>query len=329
MALNTQPEPNPPGSLGAPKPPGTPGGNPALRPPSSQPPQAGRPGAPRSDGKPPPTGEAKRTSYRTSVMANITVHVKLNPDFSATLVDISETGCRLRAAISLNIGTDLWFEWDRFNKPPLRLTGKVMSRNPTQVRALYDYGIAFGNVLQSTRDAIIAETMELQRREALRNAPAESSIAKQVASQLGTKRSAYRAKVSFEVFYTLPGRPGKRPAKANDLSLGGLRLIADEKLPEGTLVDFSFKLPERVLKVYENERKQVEVSPFGERTVVKKTVVRPFEEIRLRGRVVKVLKEYPKVEVGIAFVDPHPFMVSELSRFIHAVQLAQIRAERG
>lgn len=280
------------------------------------------------NGKAPGSG-SRRSSFRTTVMANITVHVKAQPDFAGTLVDISESGCRLRAAFSLNIGTELSFEWSRFGKPPLRLVGRVMTRRRTQARTLYDYGIAFATVSEATKDAIISETMELQRREALRNAPTESSIAQQVADKLGTKRSAYRAKVTFEVSYLLPGRPGKRNATASDLSLGGLRLTTDEKLPEGTVIDFQFRLPNKVLVIYENERQEIEHSPFGERVVTKRAVIRPFEEMRLRGRVVKVLRELPKVELGIAFLDPHPFAVSELSRFIHAVQLAKLRSERG
>lgn len=261
-------------------------------------------------------------------MSTITVHMKFNPDFVATLVDISESGCRLRAAITLDIGSDIFFDWNRHNKPPLRLSGRVMTRRRTQGMMLYDYGIAFQGLKQDIKDAIISETLELQRREAMRNAPTESSVAKQVAQQLGTKRSAYRATVEFEVFYTVPGRFGKHPGTASDLSLGGVRLETTEKLPEGTIIDFVFTLPNQYLKVYEGEREETEISPFGARKVVKKANVRPFEEMRLRGRVVKVLKEGAKVQHGIAFVDPHPYTVSELGRFIHAVQLTRLRAER-
>jgi hypothetical protein len=261
-------------------------------------------------------------------MTTMTVHMKFNPDFTATLVDISETGCRIRAAITVDIGTDISFDWNRHNKPPLRLSGRVMTRRRTQGMMLYDYGVAFQGIKPEIKDAIIAETLELQRREAMRNAPTESSVAKQVAAQLGTKRAAYRAMVEFEVWYTIPGRFGKRPGTASDLSLGGMRLDTTEKLPEGTLIDFVFTLPNQYLKVYEGEHEETEISPFGARKVVKKANVRPFEEMRLRGRVVKILKENPKVQLGIAFVDPHPFIVSELGRFIHAVQLTRLRSER-
>lgn len=261
-------------------------------------------------------------------MSTITVHMKFNPDFIGTLIDISESGCRLRAAVTLEIGTEISFDWSRHDKPSLRLLGRIMSRRRTQGMMLYDYGVAFNNLRQEVRDAIIAETLELQRREAMRNAPMESSVAKQVAAQLGTKRAAYRATVEFPIFYTVPGRFGKRPGIASDLSLGGLRLDAAEKLPEGTIIDFTFRLPNEVLKVYEGEREETEISPFGARKVVKKANVRPFEEMRLRARVVKVLKEGPKVQHGIAFVDPHPYTVSELGRFIHAVQLTRLRSER-
>jgi c-di-GMP-binding flagellar brake protein YcgR len=277
---------------------------------------------------PGPQGEPRRNSFRQAVMTTVTMHMKFNPDFTATLVDISESGCRVRAAIMLDIGTDIFFDWARHNKPPLRLTGRVMTRRRTQGMMLYDYGIAFQGIKAELKDAIISETLELQRREAMRNQPTESSMAKTVAAQLGTKRAAYRAMVEFEIWYTVPGRFGKRPGTASDLSLGGMRLDTTEKLPEGTLIDFVFTLPNQYLKVYEGDREETEVSPFGARKVVRKSNVRPFEEMRLRGRVVKVLKEAAKVQLGIAFVDPHPFIVSELGRFIHAVQLSRLRAER-
>lgn len=302
---------------------------------TNQPPSGGRPNpqtaqqarpaapAPKAGGA---AGEPRRTSFRQNVMTTVTMHMKFNPDFVATLIDISETGCRIRAAITLDIGVDVFFDWNRHNKPPLRLNARVMTRRRTQGMMLYDYGLAFQGLKQDLKDAIITETLELQRRDAMRNAPMESSMAKQVAAQLGTKRSAYRATVEFEIWYTVPGRFGKRPGTASDLSLGGMRLDTTEKLPEGTLVDFLFTLPNQYLKVYEGEHEETEISPFGSRKVVKKSNVKPFEEMRLRGRVVKVLKEGAKVQHGIAFVDPHPFVVSEIGRFIHAVQLTRLRA---
>jgi len=301
------------------------GGRPNLPAPSPHPGTAAQPATGASGSR----GETRRGSFRASVMTTVTVHMKSNPDFVATLVDISETGCRLRAALTLEIGTELSFDWNRRNKPPLRLNGRVVTRRRTEGTMLYDYGLAFQNLKEDAKDAIIAEMLELQRRDAMRNVPMESSIAKQVAAQLGTRRSAYRTPVEFEVFYTLAGRFGKRLGTASDLSLGGMRLEANEKLPEGSVIDLAFTLPNQYLKVYEGEHAETEISPFGERTVVKKAVVKPFEPMRVQGRVVNVFKEAPKVQHGIAFVDPHPFVVSEIGRFIHAVQLTRLRSERA
>src|SRR5579875_3829420 len=263
------------------------GGRPNLPAPSPRPGTAAAQPATGASGS---RGETRRGSFRASVMTTVTVHMKSNPDFVATLVDISESGCRLRAALTLEIGTELSFDWNRRNKPPLRLNGRVVTRRRTEGTMLYDYGLAFQNLKEDAKDAIIAEMLELQRRDAMRNVPMESSIAKQVAAQLGTRRSAYRTPVEFEVFYTLPNQ---------------------------------------YLKVYEGEHAETEISPFGERTVVKKAVVKPFEPMRVQGRVVNVFKEAPKVQHGIAFVDPHPFVVSEIGRFIHAVQLTRLRSERA
>src|SRR5579863_1632907 len=59
----------------------------------------------------------------------------------------------------------------------------------------------------------------------------------------GQKRSAFRMPVEFEVSYSLDGRPGKRRARANDLSAGGLRLATDEDLARGSTLHLEFDLP--------------------------------------------------------------------------------------
>src|SRR5579883_2882568 len=81
------------------------GGRPNLPAPSPRPGTAAQPATGASGSR----GETRRGSFRASVMTTVTVHMKSNPDFVATLVDISETGCRLRAALTLEIGTELSF----------------------------------------------------------------------------------------------------------------------------------------------------------------------------------------------------------------------------
>ena len=53
--------------------------------------------------------------------------------------------------------------------------------------------------------------------------------------------------VEFDVVYVLDGRIGRRKARANDLSAGGLRLATDEDIVRGSLLELEFRLPEDFL----------------------------------------------------------------------------------
>ena len=50
--------------------------------------------------------------------------------------------------------------------------------------------------------------------------------------------------VEFDVMYTLVGRQGRRKARANDLSSGGLRIATDEDFFRESILELDFHLPE-------------------------------------------------------------------------------------
>jgi hypothetical protein len=143
------------------------------------------------------------------------------------------------------------------------------------------------------------------------------------------KRNAYRANVEFPVRYTV-ANSFKRGAKANDLSTGGMKLVATEELPVGTLLDFTFTLPSAVLSVLTTKETVMEPSPFGRppRAVEKITAPRPFDEMRVVGKVVSLSTKNRTLAYGIAFTDIEPFVREEIGRFIHAAQLYAIRIKR-
>ena len=141
------------------------------------------------------------------------------------------------------------------------------------------------------------------------------------------KRSSYRANVEFPVRYTVAGS-FKRSAKANDLSAGGLKLIATEELPVGTLLDFYFTLPSVVLDALATEEEAIEASPFKNRVVKKLNKPRPFDEMRVVGKIVSFSNKQRQLSYGIAFVDIEPFNREEIQRFIHAAQLYAIRLKK-
>jgi c-di-GMP-binding flagellar brake protein YcgR len=271
----------------------------------------------------------KRGAFRLHLDEPIQVRILNGPPVPARLVDISATGCRFRSTVALPTQTRIAFAWKRHTKPPLELRGRIATHRRDDSKIAHDYGVIFDRINESERDAIIAELLELQRREAMKHVPAESSLAKRVEATSTQKRSSYRAPVEFPVAYAVTNRPGRKNGTAGDLSTGGMRLIADEAIAVEQIVDFWFTLPGAYLKVLETTREVVESSPFGQRRVKRSVTPKPFEQMYVRGKVVKVLGVVRAHTIhGIAFVDLDPFVREEIGRFIHAVQLYHLRMKR-
>lgn len=141
------------------------------------------------------------------------------------------------------------------------------------------------------------------------------------------KRHAYRASFEFPVLYVVEGRPGTRTAVAEDLSAGGLRLIGDEDLPDETLVDFRFTLPNELVAAVELEREVVELK--GGRRVTRRVMVppEPFEEMAIRGKTVIASFNARRRTFahGVQFLDVDERTREEIQRFIHVWQIRQLR----
>jgi hypothetical protein len=134
----------------------------------------------------------------------------------------------------------------------------------------------------------------------------------------GEKRQAYRASVEFPVVYAVVGRAGSRTAIGTDLSAASLRLVGDEDLPENTLVDLRFTLPNDLVHDVHVEKEVVETTPRGRSQ--KKIMVppEPFTELAVRGKVVNAFLRVRrrKLAHGLQFVQ----------RFIHVWQIRELRA---
>jgi c-di-GMP-binding flagellar brake protein YcgR len=145
------------------------------------------------------------------------------------------------------------------------------------------------------------------------------------------KRSAFRMPVEFDVSYTLDGRRGKRSAKANDLSAGGLRLSCDEDFLNGSILLLEFKLPDEFLANMTVEKEVYEQSPFGLRPESIKTQPPGFAPMTLHAKVLATFfnLEQRRFAHGMAFVDLDPKTQEELQRFIHLWQLNYLRTRRG
>ncbi len=146
------------------------------------------------------------------------------------------------------------------------------------------------------------------------------------------KRQSYRASIEFPIVYIVDGRDGTRSASANDLSVGGLRLLGDEDFTKETLIDFRFTLPTSAVENVMIEREITERSPFGERTRRVKTAPTPFEPLDIAGKIVIAFYNLAarRFVHGVRFMHLPKRTEEEIQRFIHLYQLKQLRerAER-
>lgn len=143
----------------------------------------------------------------------------------------------------------------------------------------------------------------------------------------GEKRTAFRMPVEFPVFYTLSGRRGRRSATANDLSAGGLRLIADEDFIKGSTLLLQFKVPDDFLANMTIDKEGYEDTPFGKRPKASKSHPPPFGEFKVNAKALVTFFDLRrrKFAFGIAFDHIDVSVTEELQRFIHLWQLNQLR----
>jgi c-di-GMP-binding flagellar brake protein YcgR len=146
----------------------------------------------------------------------------------------------------------------------------------------------------------------------------------------GQKRTAFRMPVEFDVIYTLEGRPGRRKARANDLSAGGLRLATDEDLVRNSILDLNFHLPEDFLSEMTIEKEVYEQTPFGLRPQTVKVQPPGFKPMHMRAVVLMPFFDTAekKFAYGTKFVEAEHDMQEELQRFIHLWQIHYLRTRR-
>ncbi len=142
-----------------------------------------------------------------------------------------------------------------------------------------------------------------------------------------TQRASYRATVEFPVVYVVDGRAGMRGATAEGLSVNGFRISGDEDLPEGTVLELRFTLPNELIHGVHVEKEIVTLTPRGRET--KKIMVppEPFAEMRVRAKVLLAYFNVRRRAIGhsVQFVDIVERTQEEIQRFIHVWQLHVIR----
>ena len=141
------------------------------------------------------------------------------------------------------------------------------------------------------------------------------------------KRSAFRMPVAFDVLYTLDKRTGRRFARANDLSAGGLRLSSDEDILRGSILQLDFKLPDDFLEGLTVEKEVFEQTPFGLRPSSVREQPPPFDPMTVDAVVLSTFYDpgSKRLAHGVKFEHVPEEVKEELTRFVHLWQLHQIR----
>ena len=271
----------------------------------------------------------ERSGYRQLVDLPVQVSVSgIRIPVNATIVDVSVTGCRLRSWIALERGAKIAFDWPR-EHVDLRVSGSVMARRPSDAGGAFEYGISFAGLLPAQSDLLAREIAEAQRREALNRG--QQAAAMQVSPAQFNRRHTYRARAEFPVDVSFEERKATAiKVTATDISTGGLRIVCDCELTSNDEVTVRFRLPDNVLTVFPpGVREDVVITPFGPRRRTKNNR-RPFEEMRIRSRIANRLKDWHgRPAFGVAFVEIDAYSREEIARFIHAVQLGELRERKA
>jgi hypothetical protein len=240
---------------------------------------------------------------------------------SATLLHIALSGCRLRSWMLLERGTALSFDWRLSSGKALAISGVVAARYaPRNGGVGFEYAVALEAIPEADGDALAREAAMLQRK---------SSAARSYDTSLVdiSQFTGYRVPNDFAVTYRGDDpRIAAKTAHASDVTGNALRLRPGEPLRANQIISLQFRLPDIVLAVHEGKDDEMVVGPHGYRRVPRKHLRRPFEELRLRGRIVRAVKDSRQRDAyEVELLEVSGLAREEIARYIHASQLASLR----
>lgn len=240
---------------------------------------------------------------------------------AATLLHIALSGCRLRTWMLLQKGTALSFDWRLSSGKVLPIHGTVAARYaPRNGGVGFEYAIALKHIEGPDADALASEAAMLQRKSASARSYDTSLID---ISQF----TGYRVPGDFAVMYKGDDpRVGAKIAQASDVTGNALRLRCGETMRTQQVIQLHLRLPDRVLDVHKGKDDEMVVGPHGYRRVPRKYLRRPFEELKLRARILGRTKDSQNRDAyEVELLDVSGLAREELARYIHAAQLASLQ----
>jgi c-di-GMP-binding flagellar brake protein YcgR len=246
--------------------------------------------------------EVRRQTVRIDVNAEVTVRLlEQARELRLLLVDISESGARLRTPLKLPQNGRIAFAWVGPSRQPIAITGQVVAVHASQSKT-FDYGVTF-TMPPAERDRLVRDLAEVQRRRAFRTGGETRSAGGR------DRRRHYRAALRFPVHVRAKkeGRSLSVRADAHDISTSGMLVALPGDHDDGTELQLTFTLP---------------IS-----AVDQGAPIRPFEPIDAKAHIVhkRGAAEAAASLYGITFADFSPFLQEEIARFVHAYQVTQLR----
>lgn len=239
----------------------------------------------------------------------------------AMLLHIALAGCRLRSWMLMERGTALSFDWRLSSGKKLTLNGVVAARYaPRNGGVGFEYAVALEPINGPDADALAHEAAMLERKSASARSYDTSLV--DISQFMG-----YRVPNDFAVTYCIDDpRVGGKIGQASDVTGNALRLRCAEQLRVGNVIMLQFHLPETVLDVHKGKDDELVVGPHGYRRVPRKYLRRPFEELRLRGRIAAIVKDsQSRNAYEVELLEVGGLAREEIARYIHASQLAKLK----
>lgn len=236
---------------------------------------------------------------------------------NAVIELLNTAECRFRTVVFFDHGDGVEFDL-AIQGVGAKVRGSVISRVANGPR--FVYRVRLDRMSAKEIDQLAHVVMEIQRKLAKAH---HQAIAKIPTTERLTRENV-RVLSRFSIVYRTP-RSDYRPAKAGNVSAGGLLMMCGEALVQGEPVEVRFTLPSDVLKALPEETAVLDLNK-ATLTPMRSDQRRPFEEMTLGARVVMCQPaEDGGYRYGLAFTCINDYQREELARYTHAVQRARNR----
>jgi hypothetical protein len=265
------------------------------------------------------TQERKPVNATHSLEFPTTVSSRGIAPANAIVEHLTASNCRLRTVVFFDYGDAVEFEFG----PPgeqVAVRGSVTSRNANGPRFVYQ--LRLDRMSAKEIDALATRVAGFQSR--LAHARSHEETIHKLPTTERLVRDSFRVLARFDIAYRTP-KTDFKPAKAGDVSMGGLLMICAEQLVRGEPVELRFTLPSDVLAVYPEETVAIDTLK-GTAAPLRNDQHRPFAEMTVGARVVS---NRPLANglygYGLAFTCIGGYEREEVARYTNAVQRSRNR----